>query len=131
MERFKIAVIAGDGIGPEVITEGKKVLSGIAELDGTFAVEFTDFPWGCEYYLKTGEMMPEDGLEQLKAFDAIYLGAVGYPGVPDNVSLGQLLLKIRRGQGKRSHCRRVSSRARAASASCAMPMRRRAASTRR
>lgn len=97
MERFKIAVIAGDGIGPEVITEGKKVLSGIAELDGTFAIEFTDFPWGCEYYLKTGEMMPEDGLEQLKAFDAIYLGAVGYPGVPDNVSLGQLLLKIRRG----------------------------------
>lgn len=97
MERFKIAVIAGDGIGPEVITEGKKVLSGIAALDGKFNVEFTDFPWGCEYYLKTGEMMPEDGLEQLKAFDAIYLGAVGYPGVPDNVSLGQLLLKIRRG----------------------------------
>lgn len=97
MERFKIAVIAGDGIGPEVIAEGKKVLSGIAALDGKFDVEFTDFPWGCEYYLKTGEMMPEDGLEQLKAFDAIYLGAVGYPGVPDNVSLGQLLLKIRRG----------------------------------
>ncbi len=94
---FKIAVIAGDGIGPEVIAEGKKVLSGIAALDGTFAVEFTDFPWGCEYYLKTGEMMPEDGLDTLKAFDAIYLGAVGYPGVPDNVSLGQLLLKIRRG----------------------------------
>ena len=97
MEKFKIAVIAGDGIGPEVIAEGKKVLSGIAALDGTFAVEFTDFPWGCEYYLKTGEMMPEDGLDTLKAFDAIYLGAVGYPGVPDNVSLGQLLLKIRRG----------------------------------
>ena len=72
MERFKIAVIAGDGIGPEVIAEGKKVLSGIAALDGKFDVEFTDFPWGCEYYLKTGEMMPEDGLEQLKAFDAIY-----------------------------------------------------------
>ena len=49
MERFKIAVIAGDGIGPEVITEGKKVLSGIAALDGKFNVEFTDFPWGCEY----------------------------------------------------------------------------------
>ena len=97
MKKFKIAVIAGDGIGPEVIAEGKKVLSGIAALDGTFAVEFTDFPWGCEYYLKTGEMMPEDGLDTLKAFDAIYLGAVGYPGVPDNVSLGQLLLKIRRG----------------------------------
>ena len=97
MERFKIAVIAGDGIGPEVIAEGKKVLSGIAAMDGTFAVEFTDFPWGCEYYLQTGKMMDEDGLEKLKAFDAIYLGAVGYPGVPDNVSLGQLLLKIRRG----------------------------------
>lgn len=97
MEKFKIAVIAGDGIGPEVIAEGKKVLSGIAAMDGSFAVEFTDFPWGCEYYLRTGRMMDEDGLEKLKAFDAIYLGAVGYPGVPDNVSLGQLLLKIRRG----------------------------------
>lgn len=97
MEKFKIAVIAGDGIGPEVIAEGKKVLAGIAELDGTFEVEFTDFPWGCEYYLKTGEMMPADGLDILKEYDAIYLGAVGYPGVPDNVSLGDLLLKIRRG----------------------------------
>ena len=66
-------------------------------MDGSFAVEFTDFPWGCEYYLKTGRMMDEDGLEKLKSFDAIYLGAVGYPGVPDNVSLGDLLLKIRRG----------------------------------
>lgn len=97
MEKFKIAVIAGDGIGPEVIAEGKKVLAGIADIDGTFEVEFTDFPWGCEYYLKTGEMMPQNGLEILKDFDAIYLGAVGYPGVPDNVSLGDLLLKIRRG----------------------------------
>ena len=97
MEKFKIAVVAGDGIGPEVIAEGKKVLKGTAEADGSFDVEFTDFPWGCEYYLKTGEMMPADGLETLKNFDAIYLGAVGYPGVPDNVSLGDLLLKIRRG----------------------------------
>ena len=97
MDKFRIAVIAGDGIGPEVIEEGKKVLSGIAELDGGFEVEFTDFPWGCEYYLQKGEMMPEDGLDILKDFDAIYLGAVGYPGVPDNVSLGGLLLKIRRG----------------------------------
>lgn len=97
MDKFNIAVIAGDGIGPEVINEGKKVLAGIASLDGGFEVEFTDFPWGCEYYLKKGEMMPADGLEHLKAFDAIYLGAVGYPGVPDNISLGGLLLKIRRG----------------------------------
>ena len=97
MQKYKIAVVAGDGIGPEVIAEGKKVMSAISEIDGGFSVEFTDFPWGCEYYLKTGEMMPEDGLKRLSDFDAIYLGAVGYPGVPDNVSLGGLLLKIRRG----------------------------------
>ena len=97
MEKYKIAVIAGDGIGPEVIAEGKKVLAGIAKMDGSFEVEFTDFPWGCEYYLKEGKMMPEDGLSLLKDFDAIYLGAVGYPGVPDDVSLQGLLLKIRKG----------------------------------
>ena len=97
MEKYKIAVIAGDGIGPEVIAEGKKVLAGIAKMDGNFEVEFTDFPWGCEYYLKEGKMMPESGLARLKSFDAIYLGAVGYPGVPDDVSLQGLLLKIRKG----------------------------------
>ena len=97
MKRFDIAVIAGDGIGPEVIAEGKKVFSGISQMDGNFSVSFEDFPWGCEYYLKTGEMMPEDGLDRLKDFDAIYLGAVGYPGVPDHISLGDLLHRIRRG----------------------------------
>lgn len=97
MKRFNVAVIAGDGIGPEVIAEGKKVFSGIAQMDGNFTVTFEDFPWGCEYYLKTGEMMPADGLDTLRIFDAVYLGAVGYPGVPDHVSLGDLLLRIRRG----------------------------------
>lgn len=97
MENFKVAVIAGDGIGPEVLAEGVKVLKAVAEMDGSFAVEFTEFPWGCEYYLKHGEMMEANGLEKLKGFDAIYLGAVGYPGVPDHISLGDLLLKIRRG----------------------------------
>ena len=97
MKQFHIAVIAGDGIGPEVIDEGKKVFSGIAQMDGTFSVSFEDFPWGCEYYLKSGEMMPENGLDLLRGYDAIYLGAVGYPGVPDHVSLGDLLLRIRRG----------------------------------
>lgn len=97
MENFKVAVIAGDGIGPEVLAEGIKVLKAVAEMDGSFAVEFTEFPWGCEYYLKHGEMMEADGMEKLKGFDAIYLGAVGYPGVPDHISLGDLLLKIRRG----------------------------------
>ena len=97
MKNFKIAVIAGDGIGPEVISSGKEVLSGIAEMSQKFSVEFTDFPYGCDYYKKTGKMMDSDGLEKLKQFDAIYLGAVGSPGVPDNISLGDLLLKIRRG----------------------------------
>ena len=65
MVTHKVAVIAGDGIGPEVLAEGKKVLEKVAELDGTFQFDFTDFPWGCEYYLKNGRMMAEDGIEQL------------------------------------------------------------------
>lgn len=95
MEKYKIAVIAGDGIGPEVIAEGVKVLERVAALDGGFEFEFTYFPWSCKYYLETGRMMPEDGIETLSKFDAIYLGAVGYPGVPDHISLWDLLLVIR------------------------------------
>ena len=97
MKTYQIAVIPGDGIGPEVIREAVKVLNAVSALDGGFRFAFTDYPWGCEYYLKTGEMMPEDGLEQLKNSEAILLGAVGYPGVPDHISLRELLLKIRRG----------------------------------
>ena len=93
---YKIAVIPGDGIGPEVIGQGVRVLEKVAELDGSFAFAFTHFPWGCEYYLKTGRMMAEDGIEQLSKFDAIYLGAAGYPGVPDHISLWDLLLVIRK-----------------------------------
>lgn len=96
MSVHKIAVIAGDGIGPEVIEEGVKVLEAVARIAGGFSFEFTHFPWGCEYYLEHGTMMPEDGLEQLQKFDAVYLGAVGYPGVPDHISLRELLLKIRK-----------------------------------
>ncbi|MBQ5869629.1 MAG: tartrate dehydrogenase, partial [Lachnospiraceae bacterium] len=96
MKTYKIAVIPGDGVGPEVLTEGMKVLKRVAELDGTFQIEDTWFSWGCEYYLKTGRMMPEDGIEILEKFDAIYLGAVGYPGVPDHISLWDLLLMIRK-----------------------------------
>ncbi len=95
MNRYKIAVVPGDGIGPEVMTEAVKILNRVAELDGDLSFEFTWFPWGCEYYLKTGEMMPSDGIETLSHFDAILLGAVGYPGVPDHISLRDLLLKIR------------------------------------
>lgn len=97
MKTYKVAVIAGDGIGPEVLNEGIKVLDKVAELDGTFKVEYTHFPWGCEYYLKHGKMMDEDGMDKLKEFDAIYLGAVGFPGVPDHISLWDLLLRIRKG----------------------------------
>lgn len=97
MKEYKVAVIAGDGIGPEVLAEGVKILNKVSELSGDFKFEFTYFPWGCQYYLKNGKMMDDDGLEKLKAFDAIYLGAVGYPGVPDHISLCDLLLKIRKG----------------------------------
>lgn len=96
MQIHKIAVIPGDGIGPEVISEGCKVLEQVARLDGGFRFEFTTFPWGCEYYLKNGRMMAEDGIERLSGFDAIFLGAVGFPGVPDHISLWGLLLTIRK-----------------------------------
>lgn len=94
MKTYKIAVIGGDGIGPEVLAEGIKVLDKASRLGG-FAFDYTHFPWGCKYYLETGRMMPEDGIEILRGFDAIYLGAVGYPGVPDHISLWGLLLEIR------------------------------------
>ena len=74
MDTYKIAVIAGDGIGPEVLEEGVKVLKQAAECDGGFSFEFTYFPWGCQYYLETGKMMDEDGIETLRQFDAIFLG---------------------------------------------------------
>lgn len=96
MLTHKIAVIAGDGIGPEVIDEGIKVLNAVAEKDGGFKFEFTSFPWGCDYYKETGKMMADDGIETLKKFDAIFLGAVGSPGVPDHISLWDLLLVIRK-----------------------------------
>lgn len=96
MQVHKIAVIAGDGIGPEVIAEGVKVLEAVAKLDGSFRFDFTYFPWGCEYYKGTGKMMAEDGIETLSGFDAIFLGAVGAPGVPDHISLWDLLLVIRK-----------------------------------
>ncbi|OKL36413.1 tartrate dehydrogenase [Domibacillus mangrovi] len=97
VKEYKIAVIAGDGIGPEVIDEGINVLNEMAKMDGEIAFDFTYFPWGCEYYAETGKMMDDDGMEKLKGFDAVYLGAVGFPGVPDHISLWDLLLKIRKG----------------------------------
>ncbi len=94
--KHKIAVIMGDGIGKEVVPEGTQVLDVAGERFG-FKLEWTPFPWSCEYYKSTGEMMPKNGLDILKEYEAIFLGAVGYPGVPDHVSLWGLLIPIRRG----------------------------------
>lgn len=91
---FRIAVIAGDGIGQEVIPAGIEVLEQAARQEQV-TLSFTEFPWGCEYYQRTGTMMSADGLDQLQGFDAIYLGAVGAPGVPDHVSVWELILPIR------------------------------------
>jgi len=96
MDRVSCAVIPGDGIGPEVVSEGLRVLQAAAEIDGGLAFDFTEFPWSCEYYARNGEMMPADGLDTLSSFETIFLGAVGYPGVPDHVSLWGLLIPIRR-----------------------------------
>ena len=94
--KHRIAVIPGDGIGKEVLPEGIRVLDAAGR---RFGVEFawTHFDWSCEMYLKTGRMMPENGLERLREFEGIYLGAVGFPGVADHVSLWGLLIPIRRG----------------------------------
>lgn len=95
MTTYRLAVIPGDGIGREVIPEGLKVLEAAGRRFG-FAIAPTEFPWGCGYYLAHGLMMPADGLAALAPFDAIYLGAVGDPRVPDHVSLWGLLLPIRK-----------------------------------
>jgi len=93
---LRIAVISGDGIGPEVVREGLKVLEAAAK-PTNLKYELTEFDWGGERYLKTGEVRPEDGLEQLRQFDAVYLGAVGHPDVPVGLVERKLLLDIRFG----------------------------------
>src|SRR5436309_16007398 len=93
MKTYQIAMIAGDGIGREVIPAGVAALravTGRAEVE----LSFTELPWGCEYYLAHGRMMDADAFEQLEKFDAIYLGAIGAPGVPDGISAA-LILAIR------------------------------------
>jgi tartrate dehydrogenase/decarboxylase / D-malate dehydrogenase len=95
MKKFRIAVIPGDGIGQEVVPEGIRVIDAVAEKAG-IQFEWQQFPWSCAFYKETGRMMPEAGLEQIRHHDAIFLGAVGFPGVPDHVSLWGLLIPIRR-----------------------------------
>ncbi len=96
MREYNVALIPGDGIGHEVCPEGVKVLAAAGELLG-YQITYETFPWGCEYYLEHGEMMPGDALARLQPFDAIYFGAVGFPSVPDHISLHGLLLPVRQG----------------------------------
>lgn len=94
MKTYNIAAIPGDGIGTEVIAAGVQVLEALARRDGGFALRFEHFDWGSHYYLKHGAMMPADGLDRLKSFDAIYFGAVGSKEVPDHITLWGLRLNI-------------------------------------
>ena len=95
MKQYEIAVIPGDGIGKEVMREALRVLDAVASTYG-FTLRLRHFDWSCETYRQTGRMMPEDGIAQLRDHDAILLGAVGFPGVPDHISLWGLLIPIRR-----------------------------------
>jgi tartrate dehydrogenase/decarboxylase/D-malate dehydrogenase len=96
MKTYRIATIPGDGIGKEVLPEGVRVLDAVARKHG-FRFEWQYFDWSCERYAETGAMMPEDGLAQIAGHDAIFFGAVGFPNVPDHVSLWGLLIPMRRG----------------------------------
>ena len=95
MSAYRIAVIPGDGIGREVVPEGQRVLEAAGRRFG-FRFTWEEHPWGCEYFARERRMMPEDALDTLSASDAVFLGAVGFPGVPDHVSLWGLLIPIRR-----------------------------------
>ena len=97
MREYKIAAMGGDGIGPEVIAAGLEVLDALAARDGGFKFKVDEFPWSSDYYLKHGHYIPEDGLQRLKQFDAIYFGAVGSQKVPDHISLWGLRLPIAQG----------------------------------
>ncbi len=92
---YKIATVAGDGIGKEVVPEGVKVLEAVAR-KFNFSLQWDEKDWSCDHYLKHGTMMPEDGLDSIRKHDAIFLGAVGFPTVPDHISLWGLLIAIRR-----------------------------------
>ncbi len=95
VKKFGISVIPGDGIGNEVVPEGLRVLEAAGSKFG-IDYDFSHYDWNCERYAKTGAMMPEDGLDQLADCESIFLGAVGFPGVPDHISLWGLLIPIRR-----------------------------------
>lgn len=95
MKTYEIAVIPGDGIGTEVMPQALNVLKRVAEVYD-FGIKFRNYDWNCETWLRTGQMMPKDGIDQLSQSDSILLGAVGFPSVPDHISLWGLLIPIRR-----------------------------------
>ncbi|NNU80161.1 tartrate dehydrogenase [Halovulum dunhuangense] len=97
MKTYRIAAIGGDGIGPDVVAAGIEVLEAVAQGDGGFGFDVTGFDWGSDRYRATGKMIPDDGVEQLRPFDAIYFGAVGDPDIPDHITLWDLRLKICQG----------------------------------
>ena len=117
MRTHKIAAMGGDGIGPEVVQAGVQVLKVCAERDGRFTLDFQDFDWGSDYYRTHGVMMPADGADQLRKFDAILFGAVGSPDIPDHITLWGLRLAI---------CQPLGSRARSPSPAPAGDMAQRA-----
>ena len=94
MKTYRIAVIPGDGIGMEVVPETLTILEAVAAACG-IQFQFEHYDYSCAYYQRHGAMMPADGLDRLQDSDTVFLGAVGYPGVPDHVSLWGLLIPIR------------------------------------
>ncbi|WP_193170851.1 tartrate dehydrogenase [Nisaea nitritireducens] len=94
MKKYQIAAVPGDGIGPEVIDAGVEILEALASGSEEFELSFEHFPWGGDYYRKHGEMMPEDGVDTLRRFDAILFGSAGDPDIPDHITLWGLRLKI-------------------------------------
>ena len=104
---YKIAVIPGDGIGPEVINSGVEVLKALSKTEPNLKMDFTTFDWGGDYFRKNGEMMPESGVEQLKEYDTIYFGSAGDPNIPDHITLWGLRLKICQGLDQYANLRPV------------------------
>ena len=105
MKNYRIAAIPGDGIGPEVIAAGLRVLDALTKRIGRFELDITEFDWGSDRYKRTGALMPEDGVEQLRSFDAILFGAVGAPDIPDHVTLWGLRLPICQGMDQYANVR--------------------------
>ncbi|KAA9394027.1 tartrate dehydrogenase [Kocuria coralli] len=107
-QNFTIAAIPGDGVGSEVVDAGRTVLDAMAEHNGAYSFTWEEYDWGSDYYSRTGLMMPEDGLERLRPVDAIYFGAVGWPTIPDHITLWGLRIAICQGLDQWANIRPVN-----------------------